>query len=303
MDALLGPPQLHLRQLAYLREVAQRGSVTRAAAALGVSQPALSQGLAELERRLGASLLEPAGRGRRLTAAGVEVLAFAERTLAGAAELQARLRADAAGDGGTLRVGMIDAASLYLLPGVIRAYRTAHPGVALQVRVATSGELVAGLRAFELDLAFAVGPPDADLVAVVVAREPLVMCGPPGAAGAGTPPDDADWALYPAGSRTRALIDTALAQAGVRPRVVVESPNPEVLRQLVALGLGWSVLPAAVAAASGDALAVGATVAERTVWGLQRRTAPVDARAAAFLEAALAAGRAGEQDGRGRVRG
>jgi DNA-binding transcriptional LysR family regulator len=168
---------------------------------------------------------------------------------------------------------------------------------------------VAGLRAFELDLAFAVGPPDADLAAVVVAREPLVMCGPPGAAGAApadsadrgaaAPPADADWALYPAGSRTRALIDAALARAGVRPRVVVESPNPEVLRQLVALGLGWSVLPAAVAAASGEALAVSAAVAERTVFGLQRRTAPVDARAAAFLEAALAAGRTGEQGGRG----
>lgn len=289
-------PSVHLRQLAYLRAVAQRGSVTRAAAALSVSQPALSQGLAELERRLGTPLLEAAGRGRRLTAAGLEVLAFAERTLADAAELQARLRADAAGEGGTLRVGMIDAASLYLLPGVIRAYRVAHPGVALQVRVATSGELVAGLRAFELDLAFAVGPPDEDLDAVAVAREPLVLCGPPGA-GRGSPPADADWALYPAGSRTRALVDAALARGGVRRRVVVESPNPEVLRQLVALGLGWSVLPEAVVAASEEPLALGASVAERTVYGLRRRSAGPDARAGAFLEAALAVGRGGSERG------
>src|SRR4051812_8645618 len=111
-----------LRQLAYLREAARASSFTAAASALGLSQPALSQALSELERRVGVPLFEPAGRGRRITEDGTEVLAFAERVLAEAGELRDRLAARAGGETGTLRVGMIDAASLYVLPNVIRGY-------------------------------------------------------------------------------------------------------------------------------------------------------------------------------------
>src|SRR5215217_3926073 len=75
------PLNVHLQQLAYLRAVAREGSISAAAEALHVSQPALSQALAELARRLNATLFERAGRGRRLTAAGDEVLRYAEETL------------------------------------------------------------------------------------------------------------------------------------------------------------------------------------------------------------------------------
>src|SRR5262249_42389174 len=126
---------ISVRQLMHLREAVRRGSFTGAAAALGVSQPALSQSLAELERRLGVELFGRAGRQRRLTAAGLEVLAFAERVLAEVGELRDRLGASASGESGRLRVGMIDAATLYVLPDAIGAYRDAHPGVDLQLRV------------------------------------------------------------------------------------------------------------------------------------------------------------------------
>ena len=121
LDALLGG--VTLRQLAYLRGAARAASFTAAAAELGVSQPALSQALAELERRVGVVLFEPVGRQRRLTADGAEVLAFAEVALAEASALRERFAARAGGDVGSLRVGMIDAASLYVLPEVIRDYQ------------------------------------------------------------------------------------------------------------------------------------------------------------------------------------
>src|SRR4051794_10027267 len=72
------PLNLHLQQLAYLRAVAREGSISAAAEALHVSQPALSQALGELGRRLNTALFERAGRGRRLTAAGAEALRYAE---------------------------------------------------------------------------------------------------------------------------------------------------------------------------------------------------------------------------------
>src|SRR5215216_290231 len=217
------PLNVHLQQLAYLRAVAREGSISAAAEALHVSQPALSQALAELARRL------------------------------------ERLRS---GEGGTLSVGMIDAAGLYVLPEVVRAFREAHPGVELKLTVDTSEALLARLRAFELDLAFVVGPvEEADVSSAEVLREPLHIYAPPGDAG---DPAAARWVLYPEGSRTRAIIDAALARAGIMPAVALESSNPAVLRQMVALGMGWSVLPPAIAEADGESAALrrGEQIAE-----------------------------------------
>jgi DNA-binding transcriptional LysR family regulator len=278
---------VHLHQLAYLRETVRWGSLTRAAAALGVSQPALSQALAELERRLGVALFERVGRRRVLTAAGREVDAFARQVLAEADALSQRLAAHRRGQAGTLRVGMIDAASLYVLPEVVRAYRERYPEVELRVAVEASDELLRRLRARELDLAVVVGPvTEPDLSAVEVAREPLYLYAPPDAEGG---PDRAPWVLYPEGSRTRRIIDAALAEVGIRPRVALESSNPAVLRQMVAMGLGWSVLPAAVAEGTvgGPALRRGACVAERPLCAAWRRASPPDARREAFLRLAL----------------
>ncbi|MEX1023294.1 MAG: LysR family transcriptional regulator substrate-binding protein, partial [Dehalococcoidia bacterium] len=92
----------------------------------------------------------------------------------------------------------------------------------------------------------------------------------------------ADWVLYPQGSHTRGQIDAGLARLGIAPRVTLESHNPEVLRQMVALGFGWTVLPRAVASASGGPLEEREQVAERVLLGV-RRAGGRDARAAAFL--------------------
>lgn len=274
----------HAQQLAYLREVERSGTFTEAAERLGVSQPALSQSLAELERRLGVPLFERHGRLRVLTEAGREVARFASEVLGRAAELRGWLTAYQDGAGGTLTVGMIDAASLYALPEAVRAFRDAFPGVTLRLVVDDSTTLADRLRAYQLDLAIVVGPAPADLDAVEVAREPLHIYAPAGTQQAGA---DADWVLYPAASHTRAQIEEGLARLGITPRVVLESGNPEVLRQMVALGFGWSVLPAAIASREPGALVEQrAVVAERTLLGVRRAGAPPDPRSAAFLRLA-----------------
>ena len=96
------------------------------------------------------------------------------------------------------------------------------------------------IRAFELDLAFVIGPVEDDLAPTEIRRDPLHIYAPPGP---WQELDEAEWVLDPAGS----LIDEGLARLGISPRVTIEGNNPEVLRQLVSLGFGWSVLPPAVA--------------------------------------------------------
>ena len=290
-DADAGPPplNLHLQQLAYLRAVDRWGTLTEAARRLGVSQPALSQSLAQLERRLGAPLLERDGRRRRLTEAGAEAARFAAEVLGRADALRDWLRERSAGRAGTLRAGMIDAASLYVLPAAIRAFRAAHPGVRVRLVVDRSDLLLDRLARFELDLAFVVGPVGGGAFdAAEVLREPLYAYAPPGADG---DPAGAEWALYPSGRRTRLLIDEGLAARGIRPRVVLESDNPAVLGQMVALGLGWSVLPASAMEGAAPALAGSRRerVAERALFVARRAHAPPDARAEAFLRLAARA--------------
>ena len=282
-----GPTSVHIQQLLHLREVARQGNVTRAAAALGLTQPALSSSLGQLERRLGITLFERSGRKRVLTQDGHAALDFAERVLSEADELERRIDPSGGAEVGTLAVGAFDAASLYVLPNVVRTYRHAHPNVDLTLAVDSSSQLLARLRAFELDVAFVIGPVDDDLSAVEVGREPLHVYAPQGPWQA---LEDADWVLYPAGSRMRRIIDEGLARLGVSPHVRLESGNPDVLRQMMSLGVGWTVLPVAVAErdrASSLEYTRRAQVGEMTVVAAQRGGARRNPRADAFVELAL----------------
>ena len=241
--------------------------------------------LAALERQVGVPLFERAGRRRVLTEAGREVARFASEVLGRAGELRSWVAARRQGDVGSLAVGMIDAASLYLLPGAFGAFRASHPDVDLRLVVDTSEALMARLRRFELDLAFVIAPAGDDLEATPVRTEAMHVYAPIGATG----PVGAEWALYPAGSHTRSLIDDGLRRLGIAPRVTLESGNPEVLRQVVALGVGWSVLPAAVADEDVRAgrMVRRDRVAERTLLGVRRAAAAPDERVDAFLRLAL----------------
>lgn len=281
---------LHLHQLAYVVEVQRTPTLTEAARRLGVSQPALSQSLSELERRIGVPLFERTGRQRTLTEAGREFARFAAEVLGRADRLDDWLAAHREGEAGRLHVGMIDAASLYVLPEVIGAFRRAHPGVRLRVTVDSSTALLEQLTRFDLDLAFVIGPVSAEFEAREVLTEPLYLYGPRDERGRGQRLEmlssESEWALYPTDSQTRALIDAGLAAAGLRANVTLESGNPQILRQMVALGLGWSVLPSAIAEELEPALrrVEERPVAERTLFAVWRREAPHNSRAAAFLD-------------------
>jgi DNA-binding transcriptional LysR family regulator len=286
----MNPHTLTLQQLAYLRELHRSTTVTAAANQLGVSQPALSQALAEIERRLNVPLFERRSRRLEFTEAGRRTVAFAEEVLGHAEALERWLAAYREGRVGSLRIGMIDAASLYVLPAAVRQFRHQHPDVELQLTVDRTAILLDQLRRSALDLAFVVGPVTEafladDFESTELREEPLYLYGPPDA----KDPEIGDWVLYPAGRQTRALIDEGLARRAIRPRATLESDSPDVLRQLVALGLGWSVLPEGVAEAGPQPLRrfSDEPIAQRTLLALWRTGVDADPRVDAFLKLAL----------------
>ncbi|MCU0268266.1 MAG: LysR family transcriptional regulator [Acidimicrobiales bacterium] len=243
-DPDLPLPNLTVQQLEYLEAAVRAPTWAAAAVELGVSPSALSQGLAELERRLGLTLFEPAGRRRVPTDSGRVVVSHAQRVLAATRDLARWADTARAGRSGRLRVGMIDAAAIDRYPDVLRAFRQGRPDLDLHLAVAPSGELLAQLERGALDLAVVVEPLAAPrgIELHTLAEEPLAVYAPDGAR-VGEPRRWGPWVLFPVGSHTRSVVEQALRALGAPVEVVAESHQPEVLREMVRLGLGWTVLP------------------------------------------------------------
>jgi len=263
---------IRLQQLAYLDAVGRTGHYGDAADDLLVTQSALSQGLQRLEQALGTPLFEKVGRTHRLTADGSAALVSARRILAEAERLDEDLTGRSEGRTGTLRLGLVDAAALYLLSARLADFGTANPGIELRLTVETSGRLLDLLDQFDIDLAIVVGPAPNEH-SIELLREPMYVYGPP--------IDDLstaqNWVLYPENSRTRRYIDPALSALGVRPIVRNESGNPSVIAQLVRLGGGWTVLPAGIAESIVDPLTRRSdAIAERPLFAVRRDNASND---------------------------
>jgi DNA-binding transcriptional LysR family regulator len=143
-----------LRQLTYFREVARRLHFRRAAEALAIAQPALSRAIAQLEEDLGARLLNRTRRGVELTPAGQMLLERSEPLLRGLAALPGDLRALAEGQVGTVRVGFTGLAMATVLPGILRAFHAAHPGIRLELTEMPTSAQLAALQAGDLACGF-----------------------------------------------------------------------------------------------------------------------------------------------------
>ncbi len=242
--------QLTTQQLEYLVAVSDGPTWAEAAAALGVTQSALSQGLGQLERRVGVPLFDRDGRRRVLHPGAEPVLRYARRVLGDTEDLARWARAVGAGEAGQLRVGMIDLAAIGPFGPTVQRFRRERPEVELHLAVAPSAVLSEQVLAGDLALAVIVEPSPnrGDLDLLPLWRDDLGLYAPEGRP-AGPPAAWGPWVTFPATSHTRRLIGRRLAEAGAAFEVVAESHQPEVLRSMVALGLGWAVLPVAQAEA------------------------------------------------------
>lgn len=237
-------PDLSIRQLEYLVAVADAPTWAAAAAEVGVSASALSQGLAELERRVGVDLFESAGRRRLLRTAAAPVLDHARQVIALTTDLtdwSERLRTARSG---SIRLGLIDVAAVVHFRDELRRFRLERPDVTLTLTVAPSRRLLDQLTDGGLDAVVCIEPPSPrhGLDIEPLLTEGLHVFAPPGK-DVGAPATWGPWVLFPEGSHTRSLIESRLGVLGAPVVVAAESHQPDVLREMVLLDMGWTVLP------------------------------------------------------------
>jgi LysR family hydrogen peroxide-inducible transcriptional activator len=149
-----------LRQLQYLKLLAEHGSFSRAAAEAHVTQPTLSAGIQELERTLGATVVDRARSGLILTPVGEEAVRRANAILASAEDLVQAARAAGRPLAGRLRLGVIPTIAPFLLPRALPLLRTRYPELKLFLREDLTGRLITGLKSGALDAALIALPYD-----------------------------------------------------------------------------------------------------------------------------------------------
>ncbi len=242
---------MELRQIEYFVAVAEERHFTRAAHRLRVAQSGLSASVRALERELGAALFIRSTRRVELTDAGRALLAEARHTLH---SVTAAREAVAAVQGllrGTLSIGTMQCLGGLDLPAALARFRTAHPGVEIQLRQAGSPELIDRVRTGEEDLAFVTAPcddPDAVHLAALDEQPLVVACSPEhplvGAAvvSLGELVDETFVDFEP-GWVTRDVTDHALRRAHLSRRVALEVNEVHSLLDLVAHGLGVALVP------------------------------------------------------------
>lgn len=251
---------MELRHLRYFIAVAEEGHITRAAERLGMQQPPLSQQIRALERELDVQLFRRKPRGVELTDAGTAFLERARSILDEVDRAFATARRTARGEQGRVVVGFTGSAPFHpFVPRVIRAFREMYPLVSLVLEESGSSELVQGLHNEAIDAAF-IRSPVAAVVGLVVKpllEEDMLVALPAGHALARDAGDRAlplsalaneIFILYkrPGGPGLYDTIITACRGAGFSPRVGQEAPRIISTLNLVAAGLGVSVVPASL---------------------------------------------------------
>ena len=248
---------MELRQLEYVVAVVDHGTFTRAAEAVHVAQPTLSQGIRALEIELGVELFHRIGRRVVLADAGAAFVGPARQTLRDAAMAVEAVAAVRGLRGGRLVVATLPTLAVAPLAAWVGAFRSAYPGVQVQVvepEDAPSVERLVCDGGADVGLAEAPdGAASADLVGVPLGEQAIVAIAPAGARlpASGRVPLRrlATYPLVttPAGTSTRNVVDAAFARAGVVPQIAVETTNREALIPLVAAGAGITFLPRSLA--------------------------------------------------------
>jgi DNA-binding transcriptional LysR family regulator len=298
---------LDLRRLRVLAEVARRGSFSAAADALYLSQSAVSQQVATLEKEVGLPLLERTSDGPKLTDAGATLVGHADAAIARLEEAEQEVAAIAGLEGGELRIASFPTASAVLLTEALAEFKTTHPGVRLSVTEAEPEQSLPMLHAAEVDLALTFdyttlpAGEGRDVERELLLSESMYVALPrdhPLAAADRVRLADLAEEAWVCGTRpsscSRAVVETCRA-AGFDPRIAFESDEYAVLQGYVAAGLGYTLLPDLALPTLRADLVVRPTkpdAPQRRVWGATR---PEGARSAATEAMVATLVRAGER--------
>jgi DNA-binding transcriptional LysR family regulator len=241
---------MELGQIEAFVEAQRRGSITRAAAALELTQPTLTARLRGLERELGAQLLVRGRRGVSMTPAGRRFLPRAQAALEAVRRGVAEMNAAREGRGGVLALGLATDLALYIAPVALARFARAHPDVEINVRSGRSHAVAEALRADEIEIALvsqlvalpelASRPLFEEPVPVVVGRAHAF------AARGRVAIDDlarSGLVMRDPTAYLHAITTQYFATAGTAPRILMELNNTEACKRVVLAGLGAALLP------------------------------------------------------------
>ncbi len=314
-----------LNQLRTFLAVAETGSARAAAQDLVVTQAAVSASLAALQKSLGVPLLEPDGRGLRLTAAGQAYAGYVRRILGLLDEAGRAAAAAADPERGELRIAAVTTAAEQILPGLLSGFRTRYPGLGVRLEAGNRDRVRGLLDRHQVDLVLG-GRPEPGWDVEVLAERPhqLVVVAAPGLAASApeAAPDPAPetapgpeysgrdwpgpdrsrllpwlarqaWLLREPGSGTRAATDALLTELDIAPLTLMVGSNGAI-RESASVGLGVTLISRdAVATELADgrlaALPVPGTPLHRD-WYLVAHPRPLPPAAARLVAHVLAYG-------------
>ena len=240
---------MDLRGIRYFVQIANAGSITLAAAQLGIAQSALSRHVRIIESDLGAPLLVREPRGIRLTVAGMQFLERCQRVLREITLAREELRSHREVPRGNVVLGMPPTLGPLLLPGSIERARQNCPQVALKIVEGYSTNLFDALLAGHIDLAILMDPPVSRAITLrPLVSEPIVVLMSAKARDARRFFTMEELAKTPliVTAAVRGIIEEQLRRVGAKPIIEIELGAIEAIRRLLLRGIGVSVVPVSV---------------------------------------------------------
>lgn len=237
---------MDLRGIRYFVQIAELGSMTRAAQHLRIAQPALSRHVRALEEELGVALMVRLPRGVRLTTAGRQFLDHCQRILRELARAQDELRSGSATAQGQVILGVSPTTGPLLLPGVVERMRRQCPQIRLKVVEGFSNQLYDWLLAGRADVAILTNPVNSRVIKITpLSSEPIVVFLRPQPRGAKRFLTAAELARTPVVSTEaiRIIADEQLQRHDARIRVEAEIDAVEAIRRLVLRGTCMALMP------------------------------------------------------------
>ena len=240
--------QTTVRQLEVLDAVAREGSVTAAALALHLTQPAVSMQLRQLEEQLQISLFEPVGRGLQITEPGRELAQMAGDLLLRLDDLAIAARELRGVRRGRVRLGVVSTAK-YFAPRLLALFLKSHPGLELRLNVYNREQIIEQLQNYSIDLGIMGRPPEgASLVGTPFAPNPLAILAAPShplSLRNQISPEDLEkeaFIVREPGSGTRMAMDRYFQDVGIHINPVMEADSNETIKQAVMAGIGIGML-------------------------------------------------------------
>jgi LysR family cyn operon transcriptional activator len=283
-----------LRHIRYFLAVAEHGNFTRAAEALHVSQPALSQQVRQLEETLGVLLFDRSGRGIHLTDAGYAYGEYVRRALRDLDAGQQAIHDVRDLSRGRLRLANTPTFTEYLVAPLIERFGSRYPGIAVTANEMTLDQIVAALGDDRIDLGIAftnVRSAEIECHPLFDERLTLVVGRNHRFVGWGKPlslPDleNVPLALLSRNFATRTLIDEYFQANGVSPGTMIEADSISTIVKIVRYGRMATILPDAIVRDDDalDSVELQPPLPHRTVAMLSRKGAYRSAACAAFAE-------------------